>query len=222
MSKKKKRQQSRRLIKMREKGLIGSSSSFGTFMVTFVIFQTDASEFFNDDIIVMTKTIDTRTKPIFQSSVKWIWTHFVSNRIKFWSTGTSMTPGSQALPWSQPRSSWRENPGMDGRLKWVKVNGYSIAKSLQTRRIMSHVQPFRCYSSVAMIFTFTLYCTMMPRFCFCVILRILNRDPHIHIRVEERKAHIVDEARSVSSCFNFPSKGKPRLSLLLAKSGDNE
>jgi hypothetical protein len=36
------------------------------------------------------------------------------------------------------------------------------------------------------------------------------------------KSYIVDEAKFVSSCFNFPSNAKPLLSLLFAKSGINE
>ncbi len=35
-------------------------------------------------------------------------------------------------------------------------------------------------------------------------------------------SYIVDEAKFVSSCFNFPSNAKPLLSLLFAKSGINE
>lgn len=33
--------------------------------------------------------------------------------------------------------------------------------------------------------------------------------------------YIVDEAKLVSSCLNLPSKARPRLSLLLIKSGVN-
>ena len=39
---------------------------------------------------------------------------------------------------------------------------------------------------------------------------------------ENDETYIVDEAKFVSSCFNFPSKAKPRLSLLFARSGVNE
>ena len=73
-----------------------------------------------------------------------------------------------------------------------------------------------------MIFTFTLYCTIIPRFSFWVVLRMLNTPDSLTLCSEEKETHIVDEARLVSSCFNLPSKAKPRLSLLLAKSGVKE
>lgn len=78
------------------------------------------------------------------------------------------------------------------------------------------------------ILTLTLYCTIIPRFSFWVMFRILIENQFWYFencsltQNIEKKSYIVDEAKFVSSCFNFPSNANPLLSLLFANNGVNE
>jgi hypothetical protein len=73
-------------------------------------------------------------------------------------------------------SNWRDGEGVGGGFGWDNVNGNSTAKSLnkQTNWFCFIVIQLEIYPPIAtIILTLTLYCTIIPRFSFGVLFRIL-------------------------------------------------
>lgn len=170
---------------------------FCIFMTTFMTLQTDTSKFFENEIIIMSNRIDAETRKKihvwFHLGNQWT-TNFVSNWIKLWSTGTSITRWSQEFCWPEGKSSWRDGDGVGGGFGCVNVNGNSTAKSLFKpkkkkkkrqiqfiyRKSKSFFFFFFSYPPIAtIILTLTLYCTIIPRFSFWVVFRILNISKNI-------------------------------------------
>ncbi len=96
--------------------------------------------------------------------------NFASSWIKLWSIGTSFAWGSSGFCWS----NCRDGEGVGGGLGWVNVNGNSTDKSLFNQTIQFNLLLKIIYPPIATTsFILTLYCTIIPRFSFWVLFRIL-------------------------------------------------
>ena len=107
-------------------------------------------------------------------------THFVSSWMRFASTIKSRVASVTLAVMG------RDGGGDSLGLGWVKVNGNSAVKSLESRprkrwiilRITVNDREPYPLNPPRMSFTFTRYCTMMPRFSFCTVSIKLQSPQH--------------------------------------------
>ena len=145
------------------------------------------------------------------------------------STGTSPICSPSEFSGLEVKSNWRDGDGVGGGLGWVRVKGNSTARSLVKRwqgiwHGLASIDELPSHCNDDLHFDFVLHDDTEILLLYGItnasmIAGRKRREQWAQRWRKTRETYMVEEAKFVSSCFNFPSNAKPRLSLLLAKRG---